>query len=711
QAWNKIVDELTKADPMTPVGFGNGRAMRVPVELATVRPGVDLVRQRDNALGLIAKLAGVSYQPAVGRPATAPSFGTLCLATPDVGCSAEIAWTDRDPTLRRFADHGTMTVGGADEHTPRMDATPTSPAGQTWNAAICRQIALDAEQSGEATFIVAWHFPNQYYPQQNYRPAGNTAALVGNMYANWFPDAMGVVRQVMVDLDRLRRQTYAFRDSLFNTTLPQYFVDAMAANVSIIRSPTCFWIKDGTFYGFEGCNPKGGGCCPMNCNHVWNYEQTLAKLWPALERNMRVTELKHHQMDDGGLHHRVSVPRDNPHKGAIAVADGQCGAVLKAYREHLQSGDRRFLDDHWRYIRKAMDYAIAAWDKDADGVMDQPQFNTYDRVIFGKNTFVSSLYLAALRAAEEMARLSHDENAAKRYRGLFEKGRDQIATTLFNGEYYIQITDNLVGGYGTGCFSDQVVGQWWARILNLGDVLPVEQVHSALAAIFKHNWLWTQEGFVGTQRFQQFADGTDKSLLVCTWPRGGRPEDPILYRDEAWTGQEYQVAAHKIYEGQVDEGLTIVRGARERYDGLKRSPWNEIECGDYYARAMSAWSLLLAAQGYFHDGSVRKLWFNPRLAADNHRSFFSTFDGWGTFSQKRHERKQLNVLAVAGGRCELSELRLGLPAEATSVTGTAKIGDRPIMATVSFEAASALVKLDGPIKIAAGETLELELSW
>jgi len=105
-----------------------------------------------------------------------------------------------------------------------------------------------------------------------------------------------------------------------------------------------------------------------------------------------------------------------------------------------------------------MDFAIAEWDRDADGIMEAPQFNTYDRVIFGKNTFVSSLYLAALRAAEEMARLSRDENAAARYRGLFEKGAASRPSSSFNGEDYIQIADNLTS-YGKVCLADK----WSAR--------------------------------------------------------------------------------------------------------------------------------------------------------------------------------------------------------------------------------------------------------
>ncbi|GMV97223.1 MAG: hypothetical protein AMXMBFR83_15810 [Phycisphaerae bacterium] len=707
-AWNSLLKEVKTAAPMTAVGVGKGRIMLVPVDLGVTRPGdTNRRQQRDKALTLIAGLAGVEYTPAVGVPEKAPSQGTLCLATAAGGASLLPAWTDPEDLHARFRTAGRLIPAG--EPLP-ADAEPTS-AGRTVNAALCVEAAAPPSGAAAADFVLAWHFPNHYYPQNAWRQTGNTAAEIGNMYANWYQDAVQVARQVLVDFERLRSATWAYRDAMFDTTLPQYFIDAVAANVSILRGPTCFWTRNDTFYGFEGCNYGGGGCCPMNCNHVWNYEQTLAKLWPALERNMRVTELDFHQMPNGGCRHRVEVPRDNPNKGQFPVADGQCGAVLKAYREHLQSADRRFLDDHWPKIKKAMDFAISEWDSDGDGIMDRPQFNTYDRVIYGQNTFISSLYLAALRAAEEMARLSRDDEAAGRYRGLFEKGSRKIAETLFDGEYYIQKADNINLGYGQGCLADQVVGQWWARILDLGDILPAEQVRSALTAVFKHNFLWTQEGFRGTQRFLQFADGKDKGLLICSWPKGGRPRDPILYRDEIWTGVEYQVAGHKLYEGQVAEALAIVCAARERYDGTKKSPWNEIECGDYYARALSSWSLLLAAQGYAYDGPRRRLAFRPRLTPENHRSLFTTAEGWGRFEQKREAGRLEAVLRFLGGHAELIELRFALPEQARNVTGQVRVNDTALTAKISAEAGDAVVVLNSPARPRAGETLTVALQW
>ena len=133
---------------------------------------------------------------------------------------------------------------------------------------------------------------------------------------------------------------------------------------------------------------------------------------------------------------------------------------------------------------------------------------------------------------------------------------------------------------------------------------------SALRAVFKYNFKSDLTGWQHAPR--AFAGAKDKGLIICTWPKGGRPGNVMLYSDEVWTGIEYQVAAHMIYEGLVEEGFAIVKGARDRYDGIprppiQRNPWNEIECGGHYARAMSSWSLLLALSGWEYDGPRQAL--------------------------------------------------------------------------------------------------------
>ncbi len=186
------------------------------------------------------------------------------------------------------------------------------------------------------------------------------------------------------------------------------------------------------------------------------------------------------------------------------------------------------------------------------------------------------------------------------------------AEKLFNGEFFIQEVDLETAPryqFGPGCLSDQLLGQWFCEVVDLGYVLPEEEVKSALESIFKHNWKGDLSDHDSVQR--TYALNDEAGLLLCTWPNGGRPRYPFTYADEVWTGIEYQVAAHLIYEDMVEEGLAIVKGVRDRHDGVARNPWNEFECGHHYARAMSSWSLILALSGFHYNARERFIAFAP----------------------------------------------------------------------------------------------------
>jgi uncharacterized protein (DUF608 family) len=471
------------------------------------------------------------------------------------------------------------------------------------------------------------------------------------------------------------------------------------------------WLENGRWVAYEGL-----GCCPMNCTHVYNYAQTLAKLFPELERDVRRTDLTVQLQDDGGVRHRVQLPFTVP-RVTGPFADGHLSTISKAYREHRQSADDGFLREFWPAVKKAMEFAIRTYDPDGDGMVEGRQSNTYDCDVFGHNAFISTQYLAALRAAEEMARERGERDTAARYRARFETGRKNLDATCWNGAYYQQVfADYLTTPtqYGPGCHADQVLGQWWAHVNGLGYVLPPERVRAALQAVLRHNFVpdFTRWDYHG-QRV--FADGRDQGLVCCTWPKGGRPEKvtPLLYCDEVWTGVEYQVAAHLQYEGMTEEALQIVTALRARYDGVKRNPWNEIECSDHYGRAMASWSLLLAASGYQYHGPKGVLRFAPRLTPQNFRAFFTTAQGWGTFAQRRSGRTQENTLRLAYGAATLNVLRVALPAEAkkAAVTATATVANRRLPVKTAFSAPDAALTFAAPLTLSAGQDLRVVWKW
>jgi non-lysosomal glucosylceramidase len=168
-------------------------------------------------------------------------------------------------------------------------------------------------------------------------------------------------------------------------------------------------------------------------------------------------------------------------------------------------------------------------------------------------------------------------------------------------------------------------------MLDLGYVLPVEHVRTTLRSIVRYN---TQRGFRNLHHgFRIFADGDDTGLLICTWPKGGRPETPVRYCDEVWTGIEYQVAAHCLIEGLTAEGYGILEALRARYDGTRRNPYNEIECGDHYARAMAGWSVIDAVSGVRYDAVTGQLVLRASSGRIESRVPLVVATGWGTIVQ------------------------------------------------------------------------------
>jgi uncharacterized protein (DUF608 family) len=649
----------------------------------------------------------------VSIPADHPANGRLALALlkrPGDETTAMIQWE----SPRQLWDHFATRFG----RLPTSEAYPASsgvsPDGQTWNGALAVHFELAPGASRTVTFVLAWYFPNRYvtWDQRNMGVQNRKSHFwLGNQYNNWLGSALAVVEYVRDNYSRLVEQTRLYRDCFFDSTLPWQLLESVAGPVSTIRTPTCLWNEDGRFHGFEGCHGASTthgtleGCCPMNCTHVWNYEMALAKLFPDLEQSMRCTDLIDQMSPWGAIPHRTPLPLylrrpwdefiGGPRNPAM---DGELGTVLKTYREVRHGACQEWFNEMWPRVKKLMQHIMDDYDTESDGVIRGEQPNTYDISIYGPNTFIGSLYLAALRAAEEMARLQGESDLAQLYRERFELGSGKYDELCWNGEYYIQIVDleqYPEQQFGTGCHIDQLLGQWWAHALDLGYVLPKEHVKTAVQNIFKFN---RREGFnKADQRPRIYMDERDKGLYICTWPHGGKPEVPTLYSDEVWSGLEYPLACLLLFEGEIEPALTMLADIRERHDGTRRSPWNEVECGDHYVRPMASWALLEAAAGYQYNAPRGRLTFAPRISPDDFRGFFIAGSGWGTFSQQGGTAR----LSVDYGSLSLKELRL----KGSAANAIVCLGEQTIAADVEQIDGYMRLRFAQPVTIAAGEML------
>ena len=540
---------------------------------------------------------------------------------------------------------------------------------------------------GEKTFIfvLTWHFPN--HPN-------------GHVYASTFADANAVASYILDNKDRLISDTKKWRDTYYDSTMPVWLLDRLQMPASTLSTDTCEWWKNGRFWAYEGV-----GCCHGTCSHVWNYEHAMARLFPEIERSVReVQDVGVAWHEDGVIGHRG--------ENSTYVADGQAGTILKFYREHQTSADAEFLKRNYPKIKKALEYLIIQ-DANDDGLIENSQPNTYDIEFFGANTFVGSLYLGALRAGEEMAIEMNDAEFAAKTRKIFESGKKLSVERLYNGEYFIQTVDLAKypnNQYATGCLADQLFGQGWAHQVGLGYIYPQPNVKSALVSIWRYNWAPTiaaQNEAHPPERWFLFPN--EPGLFICTWPKsthlGG---GSVRYRDEVWTGIEYQVAGNMVWDGMLDEALVIVRAAHERYSPeKKRNPYNEVECGGHYARAMASWGVFTALSGFEYHGPKGYIGFAPKLSPENFRSAFTAAEGWGTFSQTREGATQKENILVKWGRLRVKTMAFALPPNTTPSTVAITVGPNAVNSTHKVENGRIMITLANEAVVNAGQSIEV----
>ncbi len=678
---DRPVDVTVAGSMSSPIGIVDHNVFQMPVFEG--RPRVAERRSE--------RLSGLEF--GTDLPGDHVHFGTAALTTADPGATITPQWAVDfwQDGVQLFWDDFTSdgrlepqpeTLEGGSELGRSPENLPKLRTGSLGVAA-----TLEAGETRDFEFYLTWHSPNRPRAWNGMCGLPNDGAdeIIRNHYARSAADAWEVAERLHADLPTLEAATRDFHGALFGSTLPAEVVDAVTSTLVVLRSTTCLLLEDGSpggrFAAWEGSFDHAGSC-EGTCTHVWGYAQTAAWLFPSLERSARRTEFLDETLPDGRMRFRANSVFGNTPMEFHPAVDGQLGSVVRLYREWRFSGDDAFLSEVWPGARRALEFAFTTWDSDGDFVLDSQQHNTYDIEFYGENMLANSIFFAALRAGARLAEHLGETELAGRWLEAAELGSARADAVLYNGEYYRQRTDDVDAHryqYGEGCLSDQLLGQTYAHLNGLGHLLPPDHVRSAVGAIFAHNFRRDFSDYHSVQR--TYALNDDQGLVLCTWPRGGRPRIPFVYSDEVWSGIEYQVATNLIYDGLVGEGLEVVRAVRDRHDGVRRNPWNEAECGNHYARSLASWGVLIALTGAQWDASARSLSIVPRAEALRDgalRCFFSTAAGWG-------------IAAVADGRASLQLLG-----------GTLDLAE----ATVEHPELGRF-RLPSPTRLTAGETVEL----
>ncbi|MBK8506039.1 MAG: hypothetical protein IPL46_29895 [Saprospiraceae bacterium] len=587
------------------------------------------------------------------------AWGTIALSTPRSGdgkvtyrtSSSNNAWGNALLDFwDDFSEDGLLT-----EKVNQVDDDPM--------ASLALQKTILPGEKKSFIFYITWHFPNRF---------AWAKTKVGNYYTTQYADAWQVIEKEFQRLPQLTEKTLTFVNTLVNSSYSDVVKEAALFNISTLRSQTVFRIEDGKMFGWEGVMDRFGSCFG-SCTHVWNYEQATAFLFSDLARTMREVEFGYATNDAGRMSFRTMLPLDRAQDAPPAAADGQMGTIMKFYRDWQLSGDHHFLEKHWEKVKAALAFAwiLGGWDADQDGVMEGVQHNTMDVEYFGPNPQMQIWYLGALKAGLKMAQAMKDQAFSQKCERLFNFGSKWTDEHLFNGEYYIQkivvpekkdaIAPSLMAGMGTdnlddpdyqlatGCLVDQLVGQYMAHVLNLGYLVKEEHVKTTLQSILKYNK--KNDMFDHFNNMRSYAIGDEKALLMASWPKGGRPKIPFPYWAEVMTGFEYTAAIGMLYEGMEKEGLQTIENIRNRYDGKKRNPFDEAECGHHYARAMASWGALLAESEFFYSGIENTIQFTSKPG----NYFWSNGQAWGSCNIEEGVGGTQVKFSVLSGSIELKQ--------------------------------------------------------
>lgn len=594
---------------------------------------------------------------------------------------------------------------------------------------------LEPNERKTVTFLISWYFPNLY----NYHAGG----LVGHIYNNWYNSSTEVAQWIANNFIKLEAKTELFRSTYHNTTLPYWLINRISMPLSTMACENIMIHESGRLYAYEGVN-----FCYGTCGHVYNFVTAIANLFPELERSVRILQDFDERYGFDPLTGRINFRGEhgsNPKAYCNYASDAQSGYVLKTYREHLHTTNNQFLETVWPKVKMAMNYQVfrdgAERSLEPNGVLEDKQ-TFWDPMYWGPNPYNNTLYLAALRAAEKMARIMGEDKLADRYKSIYESGSKWMEKKMWNGAYYVSLypegkwstswngvvqlyeeqnnAANYVRTFGerdkhyyksTECDAQQLFGQNWAHQLNLGYILPKEHCKEASKSIFKYNW--TPDISMVYDLYpphnRTLAAKGEAAMVNGAWPQVKRqPFENTHDKDDVWTGLEYESACDMINEGNLDEAFVIIRSIDERYDGVKRNPWNEIEGANHYSRAMQSWNVLLSISGFTFDGPAGKIGFAPKITPNNFKSFFSAAKGWGTFEQKQTKNKQECIIMLKYGTLSLTQISVDIPAGET--IESVKINQNGETLKTDYEQKENRVKIkfDSPLSV---KDLTFELKY
>lgn len=540
----------------------------------------------------------------------------------------------------------------------------------TWgDAMLCSTFTLKPGESHDVRMILSWNFPNH--------PSPDMSRNMGHMYSSWFKSAEEVNRFLAKNYADFSAKVHAFRSIFAESTLPQSLLTSVSVQMNTLICST-WWTGDDKMGVWEGL-----GTCGLNTMDVsYQGSHPIPALFPDFEKNWTTLATTYQNETTGRLYH--SLPSDLSAGGrnnGYGYVDVNCHLVLIITRDYLQFGDKPYLEKMYPHIVKELG-VFEALDTDNDGLPDvHTESNTYDTwELRGTPSYLSSIWIGALRAGVRLATDMGDTANAAKWQGMLDKAVKTMNEKLWNGEYY-----NLWfhgDQKDEACMADQLSGEMYTHLIGLGNSMPPDRAKAALAAIYKYNY------------------DPDQGLFNGIYPPGKQPNMPTYRNVQGegnWTGIEYALAAAMIDQGMVDEGMSIIDSVQRRYLRASRE-FNHEECGPHYYRPMSIWAALMAATGFKADAPKGILTIASPLKIKDLKAPWVSATGWGEY-----ERTESSfTLDCRNGDTGFQELRVNVPG-----LTKAQLGGSAVSAQVSTQDGLTVFKFSSPVKVKTGEKLVL----
>ncbi|HUW61350.1 MAG TPA: GH116 family glycosyl hydrolase [Candidatus Bathyarchaeia archaeon] len=452
--------------------------------------------------------------------------------------------------LQTIAPHGSVAIAArADTDDWTIQAVRTQ--GTVTKATAKKTLAPG--ESSIVTLALAWNFPEWI---------SSDGERLRHSYAK-YADAGAVIAAALPNAKQLEERVIAWQEKIYSSNVPGLLKDAVINSLYILPRNS-WWIDDGRFFqseSFTGCPITETFVCRFNGSFP------LALMWPDLEKaTMRAVAAA--QAETGEIPFGFGSPAGSRspyfHVQHPIVSPE---FVLTAWRNYRLTGDPSFL--MYDRVQKALRYAMTL-DKDGDGLVNEdpgsdkgfPANQYYDIwPWWGTSAYTGSIWLAALRAGEEIAKLQNDQPFADELRGWFERGRAAFEDKLWAGDararYYRLYNDPAGKRKSDTLLANGLCGQWFAYAAGLGDLLPKERIDSHISAVLRLNAAATEYGTV---------NGVTPD---------GKPDTTFPGHSAVLTiGETWNFCAMAAFAGRTADAISLFEKSYSSILLNQRTPWN-----------------------------------------------------------------------------------------------------------------------------------------